>query len=750
MKRLSGVVVALALVAAACTSGGGGEKTVAAAFSVTPGVNQVTVTGAQPGEQLTLVSPAGEDLATLTADDHGQAVFLYLEEQASGVEPGDGYTVRDETTSPVEQAGPFRVLGVGDTPPVEHYERQRIGEGFGYVEMRDGVQLSVMVRFPNKDLYGEGPYPTVIEYSGYSPSNPSSPEPGTSIANLLGFATVGVNMRGTGCSGGVFDIFSPAQQADGYDVVEAIARQPWVLHHKVGMVGLSYSGISQLYVASTRPPSLAAITPLSVIEDPWRLQWPGGIYNSGFARQWLAERDRQAAPGGQSWVSDRVAEGDQTCASNLVLRERNVDYEQFSRRLVDRPDAIDDRRLALLVPNIEVPVYLTGAWQDEQTGPAFATMLDRFTGTEHKRFTLFNGRHPDGYSPMVLTRWYEFLQFYVARRVPRLSPAVRAAAPAAFKDAFGVDGLGFEPDRFAQYSDDQYEEALAAYEAEPQVRLLFESGAAGPVPGAPAYRFEATFDSFPPPSVEARRWYFGPDETLTDAPPTTAGSDGFVFDPAAGSTSYTTAAAHDFIKPLVPSDWTQAPEGASLSYLTAPFSENVVMAGPGYADLWLRTDEPDAHLEVVVSIVQPDGSEYYVQHGLLRASARKVDESRSNQLLIEQSFRARDREPLPAGEWVQVKVPIFPFAQVFRAGSRLRVQVNTPGRDTPLWQFENPPPTRPDPVYEIGRSPEHPSGVVLPTVKAFPVDIPAGFPPCPSLRGQVCRPFVPTKNRVVS
>jgi hypothetical protein len=39
---------------------------------------------------------------------------------------------------------------------------------------------------------------------------------------------------------------------------------------------------------------------------------------------------------------------------------------------------------------------------------------------------------------------------------------------------------------------------------------------------------------------------------------------------------------------------------------------------------------------------------------------------------------------------------------------------------------------------------------VLPTVKAFPVDIPAGFPPCPSLRGQVCRPFVPTKNRVVS
>ena len=58
------------------------------------------------------------------------------------------------------------------------------------------------------------------------------------------------------------------------------------------MVGLSYAGISQLFVASTTPPSLAAITPLSVIEDPWREQWPGGIYNKGFTRQWLSQRDR--------------------------------------------------------------------------------------------------------------------------------------------------------------------------------------------------------------------------------------------------------------------------------------------------------------------------------------------------------------------------------------------------------------------------------------------------------------------------
>ena len=61
-------------------------------------------------------------------------------------------------------------------------------------------------------------------------------------------------MRGTGCSGGAFDYFETLQSLDGYDAIETVARQPWVLHNKVGMLGISYGGISQLFVAATRPP----------------------------------------------------------------------------------------------------------------------------------------------------------------------------------------------------------------------------------------------------------------------------------------------------------------------------------------------------------------------------------------------------------------------------------------------------------------------------------------------------------------
>src|SRR5690606_3954240 len=315
-----------------------------APWEVRPGVEQITVTGAEPGQPLTLYGPGRRKLLTLLADEHGQAHFAYVPPRhttlqsgpdldfseldvvgGSVVEPGR-YVIIDETAEP-RLASPVITVGSrDDLPDPSLYERQELTgarldvlgnpkpgssleDGFQYLEMRDGVLLSAMVRFPDESIYGPGPWPTVIEYSGYGPSNPASEEPGVRLARGFGYATVAVNMRGTGCSGGVFDIFNPAQMADGYDIVEIVARQPWVKGGKVGMVGLSYSGISQLYTAATNPPHLAAITPQSVIADPWLQAWPGGIYNPGFPEQWIREREAAAAPGGTDWVEQRIAAG---------------------------------------------------------------------------------------------------------------------------------------------------------------------------------------------------------------------------------------------------------------------------------------------------------------------------------------------------------------------------------------------------------------------------------------------------------
>lgn len=793
MKHLRTMSPAAALLfaslVAACgdgaTTGGSGEPTpvddpAPAAFAVSPGVRQVTVTGAAPRQELTLIDPDGRRRLTLVADDLGQATFAYLPAEyarvdtgsgvlpssrgGEGVPPGDGWVIVDEGKSPAETSDPFRVLARDDHPPVSHYDQELVGvpwqiiggpkegyeaaEGVNYLVMRDGVTLSAMVRFPDESLYGSPPWPTVIEYSGYDPSNPDRPQPGTLIANAFGFATVGVNMRGTGCSGGTFDVFNPAQQADGYDAVEIVARQPWVLNNQVGMVGLSYSGITQLFVAATRPPGLAAITPLSVIEDPWQMSWPGGIYNAGFTRQWLLERDRQSAPGGQSWTARRMEGGDIVCEENQKIRTQSLDFEAFVNSLERRPDDADARDLSLLVRDIEAPVFLTGSWHDEQTGPRFAGMLRDFVSTERKHFTLFNGHHPDGYQAYHLSTWFEFLTLYVAERVPRVDPVIRFGLPVEMENNFGVP-IELQPERFEDLEDSDYEEALARFEADPQVKVLFESGAGeSPEPGAPFHRFEATFDSWPPEEVEPWTLYFDAGERMSEEAPATESADAFEFEAEAGPLGYASEGAYDFILPAagLDLDWSQTPEGFGLSYVTDPLPETVVLAGPGYVDLWLATDAGDAPLEVVLSEVRPDGNEVRIQNGIQLAGFRKVDEARSGEFLTRLRFGEDDYEPLPASELTLVRVPVFDVAHALRAGSRLRVQVNTPGRDQPLWFFDNPDPGPGGARYVVARGGEHASAIVLAVLPAGRVDVPEDYPACGVLRGQPCRGFVELRN----
>ena len=221
-----------------------------------------------------------------------------------------------------------------DAPDPSFYQRQQIGRGYGYLETRDGTKLAINVILPGP--VEDGPYPTVVEYSGYDPANPDTPQPSTQIAGFLGYAAVGVNMRGTGCSGGSFQYFEPMQWTDGYDAVEAIAAQSWVKGHKVGMVGISYPGISQLFVARLRPPHLAAIAPLSVIADSGR-----GVCTRGHSEQWVRARLGQgSAKRRASWWATLVTEAHRRGRPSL--------HREPSAARADARHPPDDRRERLL------------------------------------------------------------------------------------------------------------------------------------------------------------------------------------------------------------------------------------------------------------------------------------------------------------------------------------------------------------------------------------------------------------------
>jgi len=373
-------------------------------------------------------------------------------------------------------------------------------------------------------------------------------------------------------------------------------------------------------------------------------------------------------------------------------------------------------------------------------------MLNYFDRSPSKHFYVFNGHHPDGYQAYHLSHWFEFLSLYVDKTVPHVNPAVRLAIPGEMVGNYGAP-LPLEPDRFADLADSQYGAALARFESDAPVTVLFESGAGAGVPGAPIHRYSATYDQWPPRDAQAWKLYFDGAEGLSESQPAGDAADSFEFDAEAGPIGYAQNGAYDFIRPATTLnfDWTRAADGKGLSYLTAPLASTQVLAGPGYAEVWIATDAGDAPLEIVLSEVTPDGDEIRLQNGIQLAGYRKVDEEHSDEFLVRMRFADGDYESLPRGEFTLVRVPIFSVAHALRAGSRLRVQLNTPGRDLPLWFFENP--GSAGDRYSIGRGGAHASSIMMPVLPQGSLEVPADRPECGVLRGNPCRKFIESRNQ---
>jgi uncharacterized protein len=699
-------------------------------FTVRGSVEQVDVTSAQPGALVHLLDARGRSLAARRVDPLGALLFR-------NVAAGGGYRVRGEGAT----SGRFSVLPDRSAPPSTRIYSQHIpSSGYGYLTTRDGTKLAIDVRTPG----GTGPYPTLIEYAGYGYADPAGAQSGISqVANLLGFAVVDVNMRGTGCSGGAFDYFEPLQGLDGYDVIETVARQPWALHHKVGMIGISYGGISQLFVAATRPPSLAAITPLSVIDSTITTLYPGGILNTGFALSWAKDRVHDAKPasstGGQAWALKRIEQGDQTCAANQALHDEAVNL--LAKTHANRyyvPSVADPIDPVTFVDKIDVPTYLACQWTDEQTGGHCPALVPHFTGTARKWFTFANGVHADSLDPATFTRWYDFLELFVARTAPQLSPSVRAAAPLLFNDVFGVNGVGLPSDPIQLAG--SYGAALAAFEQIPPVRILFDNGAGSATPGNPVPSFERSFPSFPLPDTHAVSWYLGAGGAL-GATPGHGGTDVFTANTHARPTtdfSGNTGGGTNGLWSATPTyAWTQNPAGTALSYLTAPLSSQTTVVGAGAAQLWVKSSTPDVDLQVTITEVRPDGKETFVQGGWLRASERKLSPA-STLLDPVPTFRQRDVASMPKGRFVLVTVPLYYEGHVYRAGSRIRIVISAPGGDQPIWSFANTVPVGTATVT-LAHSASMPSRLILPVVPS--VHAPSALPPCPGLRGEPCRTY---------
>ena len=574
---------------------------------------------------------------------------------------------------------------------------------WGYITTPDGTRLRYSVLLPAE----AGRFPVLINYSGYDAGEigGSAYQQGNTWmetaldARLLkaGFAVMGLQMRGTGCSSGRFDLFGPKWGPDGAAGVEWAAQQPWSTGH-VGMYLWSWPGLSQLFVAAQRPPHLDAIAPGMVVTDPLRdVGAPGGIANPQFPYLWWGTIMDAWTYAGQ----DAAGDGDTTCAANLA---RNYAEGQAFSPPADSGHLFEDgfwakRDLRSQTARIDVPVLSVADWQDEEVGSRggyYQDLLDPsktwYVGT--------NGQHDIYVSNHLDDTLLAFFEHFLAGADNHFEQTPHAQL---WMDTSSPGG--------PQSSDADLEQSTPGFVvSQPSLPLRVRPLALH------LTRTGGLTARAQPPDGGSVSYVPAPGPIVNDdIPGAVTGSGGG----SAGEAPW--------------QDSRPAPRG-SLAFTTTPMSSPLTVAGSASLDLWLSSTAPDTDLQVTVTEVRPDGQELYLQRGWLRASERAIDRALSTPLRPVHKQTLSSVRPLIPGKAVLARVEIPMFAHTFRPGSALRIWLDAPS-PTGDWGFISETANAIDTIWTNAARPS--------TLKLGVIDggtQPEAYPPCGSLVGEPCRP----------
>src|ERR1700746_154050 len=151
------------------------------------------------------------------------------------------------------------------------------------MKTRDGVTLHADIYRPTAD----GKFPVILMRTPYDKSVGWAVSPAYQIASH-GYVVIVQDVRGRYTSDGEFYPFRH-ESADGYDAIEWAAALPYS-NGKVGMMGGSYVGATQMRAAIAHPPHLAGICPVvtaSNYHDNWTYQ--GGALEQWFDQNWTTQ-----------------------------------------------------------------------------------------------------------------------------------------------------------------------------------------------------------------------------------------------------------------------------------------------------------------------------------------------------------------------------------------------------------------------------------------------------------------------------
>jgi len=160
----------------------------------------------------------------------------------------------------------------------EQFDRQVVREDV-WIPTRDGrTRLHARIWRP-VDAESD-PVPALLEYLPYRLTDWTAPRDAQRHPWYAGhgYASVRVDIRGHGDSEGLpGDEYDAQELADGVDVVNWLAGQPWCTG-KVGMFGISWGGFNSLQIAALAPEPLKAIVTVCSTDDRYEndVHYTGG------------------------------------------------------------------------------------------------------------------------------------------------------------------------------------------------------------------------------------------------------------------------------------------------------------------------------------------------------------------------------------------------------------------------------------------------------------------------------------------
>lgn len=489
--------------------------------------------------------------------------------------------------------------------------------------MRDGVILVADVYRPDTT----DPVPVILERTPYMRTASGYAATGQRWASL-GYAYVIQDVRGRGDSEGRFDPLAQEIE-DGFDTQAWAARQPWS-NGRVGTVGASYGGWTQLLPAPLNHPAVRAMIPTVAPSDPGGF-WP--MRRGGLSFGML------------EWAM--VVEGRTT---------RALPYETFDLIEAYRTRPIRDADLAIGARST--------LWRD---------YLARLEDSSYWAARSYQHRLPAARMPMLhLTGWYDgtlggSLENFAALRAGG-APGARAnqyllVGPWRHWVALDSRGTRLGAVEFGPASRVDLPALTAAWFAH-----YLRHGAAEPI-GWPRVQVflmgENRWiggDDWPLAGTRMERWYLGRSAgagvlTASTPPDDTAAADGYRFDPA----DPTPFLWDRNVDSGGPDDY-RAIEARPdvLTYTMRSPRAPMTVCGPVRATLFASSSAVDTDWVARLSLVRRDGYSQRLTEGWVRARARHGN------------FR---NDPLEPGRVERYELDLWGTCVAVRPGERLRLSV---------------------------------------------------------------------------